>query len=82
MTKYTAMTDAEKINFTCNLDNPIVMANLLARLTFAERRIGELESLIHRLVNAGNAAIKGDFSSWDSCCDEFSPLHAGQEGER
>lgn len=86
MTKYEPMTGAEKANFTCNLDNPIVMANLLARFTFAEQRICEMESLIHKLVDSGNAAIKGDYSNWDSCCEEAtnfaSPQHAGQEGER
>ena len=41
---------------------------------FREKEIGRLRDVLQKLIEAGNAAIKGDYSDWDFVVPEAEAL--------
>lgn len=72
--KYVPMTDAKEVNYVCNLDNPTVMARLLTEHKVCEKEIERLRGVVSELIASGNAAIKGDYSDWDSVVPKAEAL--------
>jgi len=71
---YMPMTKAKEIDYVCNLDNPQVMSRLLTEHKVCEKEIGRLRDVLQKLIEAGNAAIKGDYSDWDFVVPEAEAL--------
>lgn len=72
--KLQPMADAKEINYICNFDNPKVMARLLTEHKVCEKEIERLRGVVLELIASGNAAIKGDYSDWDSVVPKAEAL--------
>lgn len=55
--------------------------DLRTQLAAKEREITERDAVIRELVEAGDAAIKGDYSDWDTVTPKALALLGGEKGE-